>query len=79
MDFENAIIQLLGIQDVTIEDFKHFRKQRRVEIRLRQKRSECFCSHCDLPLGTVKEWILREIKAPSRGICQYSYNLKTTK
>jgi transposase len=70
MDFKNAIIQLLGIQDVIIEDFKHFKKQRRVEIKLRQLRSECFCFRCGLQFGTVKEWALRELKAPPLGICQ---------
>lgn len=70
MDFKNVIIQLLGIQDVIIEDYKHFIKQRRVVIKVRQKRSECFCSHCGLQFGTVKEWALREITAPPLGVCQ---------
>lgn len=70
MDFKNVIIQLLGIQDVIIEDFKLFKKQRRVEIKLRQKRSECFCSRCGLQFRTVKEWALRELKAPPLGVCQ---------
>lgn len=70
MDFREIIIALLGIQDVVIEDFKLFKKQRRVVIKIRQKRSECFCSHCGLQFGTVKEWALREITAPPLGICQ---------
>lgn len=70
MDFREIIIALLGIQDVIIEDFKLFKKQRRVVIRIRQKRSECFCSRCGLQFGTVKEWALREITAPPLGICQ---------
>lgn len=70
MDFKEIIIALLGIQDVVIEDVKRFKKQLRLEIKVRQKRSECFCSRCGLQFDSVKEWSLRKLKAPSMGIYQ---------
>lgn len=70
MDFPQTIIALLGIQDVIIEDFKRFKRDLRVEIKIRQKRSECFCSKCGLQFGTVKEWCLRVLKAPPLGVYQ---------
>lgn len=70
MDFRQLIIAFLGIQDVLIEDVKRYRKSLRIEIKVRQKRSECFCSQCGLQFGTVKEWALRELKAPPLGIYQ---------
>jgi transposase len=70
MDFREIIIAFLGIQDVVIEDVKRFKKDLRVEIKVRQKRAECFCSRCGLQFATVKEWVLRELKAPPLGIYQ---------
>ena len=70
MDFREIIIGLLGIQDVVIEDVKKFKKLLKLEVRVRQKRSECFCSRCGLQFGTVKEWCLRKLKAPPMGIYQ---------
>jgi transposase len=70
MDFPKVIIALLGIQDVVIEDVKLFKKDLRIEIRIRQLRAECFCSLCGLQFGSVKEWALRELKAPPLGIYQ---------
>lgn len=43
MNLENHIIELLGLQDVEIEDIKRSKKRLSFEIRVRQKRSECFC------------------------------------
>ena len=40
MDFRELIISILGIQDVVIEDIKRFKKDLRLEIKVRQKRSE---------------------------------------
>jgi transposase len=71
MDFRQVIITVLGLQDVTIEDFKIFRKQRRIEVRVRQKRSECFCPHCGLRFSRVKEWELKQLKAPPLGVFQF--------
>jgi transposase len=68
MDFRQVIIEFLGIQDVFIEDIKRFKKDLRVEIKVRQKRSECFCSKCGLQFGAVKEWALRELKCPPLGV-----------
>lgn len=71
MDFSSIIIEFLGIQDVIIEDIKRFKKDRRLEVRVRQKRSECFCSRCGLQFGSVKEWVLRELRAPPIGVYQF--------
>lgn len=70
MDFSRAIIEFLGIQDVIIEDIKRFKKDLRLEVKVRQKRSECFCPHCGLQFTSVKEWSLREVKAPPLGVYQ---------
>jgi len=70
MDFSSIIIEFLGIQDVVIEDIKRFKKDLRAEIRVRQKRSECYCSKCGLQFSSVKEWVLKELKAPPLGIYQ---------
>lgn len=70
MDFRELIIAFLGIQDVVIEDVKRFKKDLRLEIKVRQKRNECFCSRCGLQFGAVKEWALHELKAPPLGVYQ---------
>lgn len=70
MDFSRTIIEFLGIQDVIIEDIKRFKKDLRLEVKVRQKRSECFCPHCGLQFASVKEWSLREVKAPPLGVYQ---------
>ena len=64
MDMKKVIIELLGIQDVIIEDIKKFRKDLRLEVKIRQKKSECFCCKCGLQFKTVKEWNLKNLKAP---------------
>lgn len=70
MDYRKTIINILGVQDVWVEDVKLFKKDLRVEVKLRQKRSECFCRHCGLQFDFVKEWCLRELKAPPLGVYQ---------
>ena len=70
MDMEKVIIELLGIQDVIIEDIKKFKKDLRLEIKIRQKREECFCSKCGLQFKIIKEWSLKNIQAPPAGIYQ---------
>lgn len=70
MDMKKVIIELLGIQDVIIEDIKKFRKDLRLEVKIRQKKSECFCCKCGLQFKTVKEWNLKNLKAPPMGIYQ---------
>ena len=70
MDFQQIIIEFLGIQDVVIEDIKRFKKDLRIEVIVRQKRSECFCTKCGLQFSGVKEWILKELNAPPLGIYQ---------
>ena len=75
MDLSRIIIEFLGIQDVTIEDIKLFKKDLRAEVVVRQKRSECYCSRCGLQFKAVKEWTLKEIKVPPLGPFQ-KVNLK---
>ena len=70
MDFSQVIISLLGLQGVSIEDFKEFRKQRRVEIRVRQNRGDCFCPHCGLQFSRVKDWDLKVLRGTPLGIYQ---------
>jgi transposase len=70
MDFQEIIICFLGIQDVVVEDVKLFKKDRRLEIKIRQKRSECYCHKCGLQFEIVKEWALKVIKAPPIGVYQ---------
>lgn len=75
MDFSSVIIELLGIQDVIIEDIKRFKKDLRLEVVVRQKRSDCYCSKCGLQFKSVKEWVLKHLKAPPMGPYQ-KVNLK---
>ena len=70
MDFPQTIIAILGIQDVDIVDLKLFKKDLRIEIKVRQRRSECFCVHCGMQFDHVKEWQLRELKATPMGVFQ---------
>ncbi len=62
-----VIIELLGIQDVIIKDIKKFRKDLRLEVKIRQKKSDCFYSKCGLQFKTVKEWNLKSLKVPPMG------------
>ena len=68
MDFRQIIIQFLGLQDVKIVDLKIFKKQRKVEVKVRQKRESCFCPHCGLQFDRVKDWDLKILRAPPLGI-----------
>lgn len=68
MDIKNIINQLLGIQDVIIEDVKLFKKDLYAVVIVRQNRQECYCKSCGLQLSGVHEWILKELKAPPLGI-----------
>ena len=70
MDFQNDIIEFLGIQDVEIQDIKRFKKDLRAEITVRQRRATCFCEKCGLEYSKVKEWTLKQIKAPPLGVYQ---------
>ncbi len=70
MDLASVIIEFLGIQDVIIEDIKRFKKDRKVEVKIRQKRSECYCSQCGLQFSSVKEWVLKKMRAPPLGVYQ---------
>lgn len=70
MDFPKTIISILGIQDVDIVDLKLFRKNLRMEIKVRQRRSECYCIHCGMQFDQVKEWQLKKLKGPAMGVYQ---------
>ena len=71
MDFKDAIISFLGLQDVTITDLKVFKKQRKIEVKVKQKRASCFCPHCGLQFARVKDWDLKILRAPPLGIYQH--------
>ena len=71
MNTEKHIIEILGLQDVEIEDIA-FKKKLSIEVKVRQKRTECFCQHCGLQFDSVKEWYLRTLKAPPLGVYQKS-------
>jgi transposase len=68
MDFQEAIIEFLGIQHVTIEALHIHRKSRKVRVVARQLRDECFCTKCGLQFEAVKEWPQKKIKAPPLGV-----------
>lgn len=70
MDFRKTITAILGIQDVNITDLKLFKKDLRMEIKVQQHRSECFCIHCGMQFDQVKEWQLRKLKGPPMGVYQ---------
>lgn len=70
MDFEEVIISFLGIQDVNIIDIKRFKKELRLEIKIEQNRSSCFCPNCGLQFYKIKEWYLKVLKGPPMGIYQ---------
>src|ERR1022692_4951686 len=68
MDFKYVISQILGIQDVIIEDIKLFKKDLRAVVTARQNRHECYCNKCGLQLSHVHEWIFKELKGVPLGI-----------
>jgi transposase len=68
MDFKRHIIGMLGLQDVEIEDFKRSKRRLKIEIKVRQKRSECFCKHCGQQFSHVKDWSLKTLLAPPLGV-----------
>ncbi len=70
MDFKRHIIEMLGLQDVEIEDIKRSKKKLKIEVKVRQKRSECFCRKCGQQYSHIKEWVLKELLAPPLGIYQ---------
>ncbi len=68
MDFQKAIIEFLGIQDVTVENIHIHRKGRKIRVVCRQDRESCFCTGCGLQFDSVKEWQKKEIRAPPLGV-----------
>jgi transposase len=40
----------------------------RIEVTVRQKRSECFCTRCGLQFDKVKDWDIKRLKAPPLGV-----------
>lgn len=67
MNFQSHIIEFLGLQDVVIEDIKRSKKKLSLEVKVRQKRSECYCKHCGLQFDHVKEWSLKKLKGAPIG------------
>ena len=70
MNYENHIIEFLGLQGVEIVDIRRFKSKLKLEVKVRQKRSECFCHYCGLHFDYVKEWSLRKLKGPPMGVYQ---------
>lgn len=71
MDFQNAIISALGLQQVEITDIKMFKKDLRAVIHCRQLRDEKSCCHrCRSPLGNLHDWYTKTISGPPWGIFQ---------
>ncbi len=68
MDFQNAIIEFLGLQDVVIEEINFHHESRKVRLIVRQKREECFCGQCGVQFDSVKEWHKKELRAPPMGV-----------
>jgi len=68
MDFQNAIIEILGIQDVTIKAIHIHKKSRKLRIVAQQNRDSCYCTGCGLQFDSVKEWQKKELKVPPIGI-----------
>ncbi|MBL7555848.1 MAG: hypothetical protein JNM24_08505, partial [Bdellovibrionaceae bacterium] len=68
MDFKYVISQLLGIQDIIIEDIKLFKKDLRAVITARQNKKHCYCNKCGLQLSNIHEWIFKELKGVPLGI-----------
>ena len=67
MDFQNLIIDCIGLQDVDIENFETNKENLKLTLTVRQKREFCRCNQCDSPLQYVREWKERKIKGPSMG------------
>lgn len=68
MDFQNAIIEILGIQDVTIEAIHIHKKSRKLRIVAKQNRDACFCTGCGLQFDSIKGWQKKELRVPPVGI-----------
>lgn len=68
MDAWKIISQLLGLQDVTFEDVKLYKKKHEAVFIVRQKVDSSHCSECGLKLGVMHDWQLREIQGPPMGI-----------
>lgn len=71
MDFQDAIISILGLQQVEITDIKLFKKDLRAIIYCSQKRdSNSCCQRCRSPLGHLHDWYTKTITAPPLGVFQ---------
>jgi transposase len=68
MNYDKIITSLLGIDNVTIEDIKLYKKDLRAVVVARQDKQTCYCDRCGLQLSRVHEWICKELKAPPLGI-----------
>lgn len=71
MDFQDAIISALGLQQVEITDIKLFKKDLRAVIHCKQKRDSRSCCHrCHSPLGNLHDWYTKTISMPPWGVFQ---------
>lgn len=68
MDSSEAIIEVLGLQCVVLENIFISRAKRKIEVSVRHEREECFCSRCGGQFDGIKEWVPKYLKAPALGI-----------
>jgi transposase len=68
VNYGKAILNFLGIQDVTITDIKIWQKRGEVEIKITQNFEKSHCCTCGLLHSKVHEWELKVLKAPPLGI-----------
>lgn len=71
MDFQNLIIECLGLQEVVLENYEFDKSNLKLTVTARQQRETCRCHHCDSPLQYVREWKERRIRGPSMGAFLY--------
>jgi len=68
VNYGKAILNFLGIQDVTITDIKIWQKRGEVEIKITQNFEKSHCCTCGLLHSKVHEWEIKVLKAPPLGI-----------
>jgi transposase len=68
MDGNEAIMEILGLQGVKLENILISRDPRKVIVTVKHDREECFCSQCGIQFDGVKEWIEKALEAPPLGV-----------
>ncbi len=68
MDFENVIVDALGMQDVDIESFEYDLEKLEAHFTVRQIRVKAVCHSCNEKLYGVKQWKKRKLKGAPLGV-----------